>query len=77
MFYEENMSSATFSWVVFFAAVSGLIHKVYQKMDQMLETKTSSYVCNCFLQSESGNVEEPEGDRGPNEGNIAIFCRCA
>ena len=50
--YEMD-TSATVRGVVLFAAVSILIHEVYQKMGQMLRNRaTSSYVCNLFSDQE-------------------------
>lgn len=47
LFYEEAISAAI--WVVLFAAVSILIHEVYQKMGQMLRNRaTSSYGHSLF-----------------------------
>lgn len=48
LLYEEDISAAV-GWVVFFAAVSILMHEVYQKMGQMLRKRsTSSYGYNLF-----------------------------
>lgn len=80
VFYEENISvfSATFTSVVLFEAVSTQIHKVYQKMDQMLETKQLPVMfVTAPYRAKVEMWRSMKVTGGRKKGNIAIFCSCA